>query len=249
MKLRRRLRTAATANARAALVGYRKDDATGFYLNAGTALELAIKARLIEHGAFTIGPANRDWFKHVLALVRDPDATVPSASQSVSGEAIGRLVDLEPSIHAELHGHVLETIDRCSRVKHVGMGEPPTTTEVLSHAASFVRATDASVRGRSRRATLTSSTASFVASSSDKPLPRCLSRHSECSTHLIPRRAGVPCGSIASRRRRPARSRITTTRATHQVDQPEAGEHRVRTRTVRLGGQRRTDHLDPITTA
>ena len=88
MKLRRRLRTAATANARAALVGYRKDDATGFYLNAGTALELAIKARLIEHGAFTIGPANREpmigsWGKSSTSSFGDRDC--PGGCSTTAG--------------------------------------------------------------------------------------------------------------------------------------------------------------------
>jgi len=143
--LRSRLSSGAGSRARTALECYRRDDASGFYLNAGTALELAMKARLLGYGVFAIAPSrvpNGDWFAAVVRIVRDPDAAT-----SVSGsDALKRLQQLEPSLHEAMQQQVQDTIARCNAVKHLGIGEPPGGDQLLSHAAAFVRANDVLLR-------------------------------------------------------------------------------------------------------
>lgn len=145
-KLRARFGAAAKTHARSAMVSYRAGDAPGFYLNAGTSLELAIKARLMAHGAFTIGPDGSGWFRHVMAVVKSPDAGASARGPTTVGgvKALERLRLLEPDLDDDVFDdRVRTTIDRCEVAKHIGLGEAPSPEVLLSDASAFVRAHDA----------------------------------------------------------------------------------------------------------
>lgn len=138
--LRGRLGAAATKHAHSALDCYRSKDSSGFYLHAGTAIELSLKARLLHHGLLAIAPSHKDWFKFAMAL-RNPD--LPNG-QTVGGrEAVARLLELEPNAHLGLDALVLETIDRWNQVKHLGLAREPSPEDFLAHTASFLRVVNA----------------------------------------------------------------------------------------------------------
>jgi hypothetical protein len=141
--LRRRMGLTAQGFARSALRCWKADDLSGFYLNAGTALELAIKARLCTYGIAFLGPNRTDWFKHVLRLARDADVIGDGSPFSVSGpEALDRLLELEPALAPEFGPAVRDTINRCNMVKHVGTTANPTEAERIEQAGAFVTAID-----------------------------------------------------------------------------------------------------------
>ena len=143
-RLRVRLGQGATKHARSAMECYLKRDGAGFYLHAGTALEMALKARLLTHGLFAIAPNQKDWFKLALALMKNPDA---ASARTVGGrDALARLLELEPDEHLHLHGAVHDTVDRWNQVKHLGLAEEPTPEQLLAHAASFGRVVNALLR-------------------------------------------------------------------------------------------------------
>jgi hypothetical protein len=118
-------------------------DIPGFYLNAGTALELAIKARLCKYGVAMLGPGRPDWFKQVMRLVRDADVIGDGSPFSVSGsEALERLIELEPRLGPDLGSPVRDTIGRCNMVKHVGTTARLDDDERIEQAGAFVAAVD-----------------------------------------------------------------------------------------------------------
>ena len=135
--LRVRLGKAARHHANAALDCYEPSDCSGFYLHAGAAIELALKARLLEHGLFAIAPRDRDWFEIAMKLRTDPDS---SKVQTVGGrDAITRLIALEPKAHEHLDALVGETIERWNQVKHLGLADDPGDEVFRAHTASFLR--------------------------------------------------------------------------------------------------------------
>jgi hypothetical protein len=135
--LRRRLGAAASTHAHSALDCYQNKDSSGFYLHAGTAIELSLKARLLQHGLFAIAPSQQNWFQAAIALMTNPDS--PDV-QTVGGrDAVKRLLELEPNAHLGLDQLVLETIDRWNQVKHLGLAREPSPEDLLAHTASFLR--------------------------------------------------------------------------------------------------------------
>lgn len=146
-QLRRRLATSAGRHAHQALRSYKDDDGLGFYLRAGTALELAIKARLVSHSLLLIAPASRSWFEEALKFARSSGEGDERLLRSVSApDALKRLRALEPDFDEAFDLRVSETIDRWNLAKHLGLAADPPADELVQHAASFVRAIAALLR-------------------------------------------------------------------------------------------------------
>ena len=142
VQLRTRFASSALHHARKALEGYREASHPDFYLHAGTALELAIKARLVgDHGVYCIAPDARGWFKATLRLARDVDGAQGERPHTVeAAEALRRLQLLEPELPEVFGRHVAGTLERRNVGAHAGHGSAPSDEEFLSHVASFVTA-------------------------------------------------------------------------------------------------------------
>jgi hypothetical protein len=146
--LGRRLATSAQHHALRAISSYGQSGFADFYLHAGTALELAIKARLVaEGGVHCLAPDRPGWFKHAQALARDVEGRSGHRPQTATAaEALARLRDLKPELPQVFDGYVRETIDRRNVVAHAGHGAPPDDEDALSHGAAFVRAIEVLLR-------------------------------------------------------------------------------------------------------
>lgn len=140
-QVRTTLALSAREHAREALLSYKNDDELGFYLRAGTALELAIKARLVSHHFALIAPAGRDWFDHLIRLARPSDSRASRSTRTVEArQALARLRLLEPSFDEAFDQRVTETLDRWNQVKHLGLSKDVPPNELVAHAAAFVQA-------------------------------------------------------------------------------------------------------------
>jgi hypothetical protein len=145
--LRRRLSLTARDFARSALDRWGAEDYAGFYLYAGTALELALKARLARHNVALLAPSDGQWFSHLMRLSQ-PDTIGNEAPKTLTGmQALERIQKLSLTKDVTLGEAVTSTIARCNRVKHLGMGEPPPEQERNEEAAAFVRALHALLTG------------------------------------------------------------------------------------------------------
>jgi hypothetical protein len=145
----KRLGMAAQHHARTALSAYAQGERSAdFYLNAGTALELAIKARLVRsHGLFCLAPSNSNWFQTYVLITKDLDATGKDRPKTVDAAvALDRLKRLEPELPAVFGPFVEETLERRNLVAHVGLGRAPSDEDHLSHAANFVQALNVLLR-------------------------------------------------------------------------------------------------------
>lgn len=141
-QLRARFAKSAGHHARKAVEAYGEASYADFYLHAGTALELAIKARLVgEHGIHCIAPDKNGWFKAMLLIARDIDGSSGDRPQTVSAtDALRRLQLLEPDLPIVFSQNVIATIERRNVGAHVGHAGSPSDEELLTHAAAFVRA-------------------------------------------------------------------------------------------------------------
>lgn len=116
-------------------------------MNAGTALELAIKARLTRHGIAFIAPDKPGWFIHLDRLLKSPDLVGVDGPQTISGQmALARLLILEPDIAPDFGAYVRETIDRCNMVKHLGLASAPDEDQRSAEAAAFVTAIETLIK-------------------------------------------------------------------------------------------------------
>ncbi len=139
---------AAAHHARRALADYQQHSHPDFYLQAGVALELAIKARLVgDFGVHMIAPDGKGWFETAQLIARDIDGKSGKRPRTVDAvDALRRLQKLEPGLPDVFGANVEATLDRRNVGVHAGHAAPPSPDEFLGHAAAFVRAVGALLR-------------------------------------------------------------------------------------------------------
>lgn len=127
------------AHAHQALDAYRTGAFEAFYVEAGISLELAMKTRLANISPYLLAPDVVKWFQHGHNFARG--LTAANGLRSVSaGDALARLVAIDPAHMAGIAKNVEETIQRRDRSVHLGVFALPSEDELLSHAAAFVEA-------------------------------------------------------------------------------------------------------------
>jgi hypothetical protein len=136
--LRSSLGTTAGKHAHAALDAYRCEDFEIFYVRAGIALELAMKAKLAGISPYLLAPDGAKWFQHGQNFAKGVSA---KGLRSVSADqALHRMHAIEPALMAAIGPRIEETITRRDQSVHVGVYSKPSDEELLSHAAAFVEA-------------------------------------------------------------------------------------------------------------
>lgn len=137
--LRSSLGRTAGKHAHAALDAYRREDFETFYVEAGIALELAMKAKLAGISPYLLAPDGFKWFQHGFQFAKG--VTAAKALKSVSADqAAHRLQVIEPALMAGIASKIDETLDRRDQSVHMGVFSKPSDDELLSHAAAFVEA-------------------------------------------------------------------------------------------------------------
>ncbi len=135
---RSRLGRVACEHARAALEAYQRQAYELFYVEAGIALELAMKARLATVTPYLLAPNERGWFRQGFNLAK---GDTQSGARSVSAkDALDRLKSLEPELIAGIAPLILATVERRDQSVHLGVFSQPSGAELLAHAATFVEA-------------------------------------------------------------------------------------------------------------
>lgn len=137
--LRNRLGRTAGEHAHAALDAYRRQSFETFYVEAGIALEHAMKAKLAAVTPYLLAPEGRGWFQHGYRLSKG-DLTSPAPRSVSAKDALERLRLLEPDLVAGIATQIAETIERRDQSVHMGVFAQPTDEDLLTHAAAFVEA-------------------------------------------------------------------------------------------------------------
>lgn len=137
--LRSSLGSTAGKHAHAALDAYRRGDFETFYVQAGIALELAMKAKLAGISPYLLAPDGVKWFQHGQNFAKG--LTSAKGLRSVSADhALQRLQAIEPALMAGIASNIEETVTRRDQSVHMGVYTKPSDEELLSHAAAFVQA-------------------------------------------------------------------------------------------------------------
>jgi hypothetical protein len=113
-----------------------------FYLHVGTALELAVKARIAEHNSAFLAPEGTKWFGPALALGRGQPVP-PNLAQRITSvgaqDALSRLRQLEPKLGTVLRQDLNDLFELRNHVAHLGWSDPSEDLQ-REHASVFVRA-------------------------------------------------------------------------------------------------------------
>lgn len=137
--LRRSLGIKAGEHAHAALSAYHQINFETFYVEAGVALELAMKAKLAGISPYLLAPNITNWFKHGHQFAKGVTAEATLRSVSAS-EALNRLDKIEPVLIRRISTNIAETIARRDQSVHMGQFIRPSDETLLSHASTFVEA-------------------------------------------------------------------------------------------------------------
>ena len=113
-----------------------------FYVHAGAALELALKAALARMNPLLLAPNVGDWFSSAPPLVSGAALTPGQATKTVGGvDAANRLWRLdERRVSKSLVGWVKSVLDARNDVVHAGLCRPNTDSEHRAVGADFFRA-------------------------------------------------------------------------------------------------------------
>jgi hypothetical protein len=137
--LRTRIGRTAGEHAHAALDAYRRESFETFYVEAGIALELAMKAKLAGESPYLLAVDGPKWFQHGYRIAKG-DTTSPAPKSVSAKDALDRLKLLEPGLVTGIATQIAETIERRDQSVHMGVFTKPTDEELLFHAAAFVEA-------------------------------------------------------------------------------------------------------------
>lgn len=143
--LRNRLGRTAGEHAHAALDAYRRESYETFYVEAGIALEHAMKAKLAAETPYLLAPDGRGWFQNGHRRSKG-DLTSPAPRTVSAKDALERLRLLESDLVAGIATQIAETIERRDQSVHMGVFTKPTDEELLTHAAAFVEAVNGLLR-------------------------------------------------------------------------------------------------------
>ncbi len=137
--LRARLGRTAQQHSHAALDAYRREAYETFYVEAGIALELAMKAKLAGVSPYLLAADGYGWFKHGYRMARG-DTVLPGPKSASAKDAMERLRTIDADLVTGIAAQITETIDRRDQSVHMGAYSEPTDGELLTHAAVFVEA-------------------------------------------------------------------------------------------------------------
>ncbi len=137
--LRARLGRTALQHSHAALDAYRREEYETFYVEAGIALELAMKAKLAGVSPYLLAADGYGWFMHGHRMARG-DTILPGPKSVSAKDAMERLRAIDADLVTGIAAQITETIDRRDQSVHMGAYSRPTDDELLTHAAVFVEA-------------------------------------------------------------------------------------------------------------
>jgi hypothetical protein len=139
-------------HAKRALAFYVSGEIPEFYLHAGTALELAVKAKLANHNPAFLAPEGNRWFGPALAFGRGKPVP-PNLAEKIASvganEAVNRLRLLDSTLGEAFRSDVIQLFELRNHVAHLGWAEP-SDERLEERAASFVRAINILLRIKPR---------------------------------------------------------------------------------------------------